>query len=218
MHTVQGGGGLGLHVRERGRADGPPILLIHGLSQSHLCWAEQYQSMLADEFRLVACDLRGHGMSEAPLEPEDYTDGQLWADDVAAIIEQLHLDRPVLVGWSYGGFIICDDQHPGHTRPGQGFPSQAARRRRDAAVLEHGRAGTDPGQSGGARHRRRRRAARAPRTAAGHPGPRRHGRAAGDGRARPGHLPDRRAPPGTRASATRRTCSSPSASTASWPS
>jgi non-heme chloroperoxidase len=37
-----------------------------------------------------------------------YSDGQLWADDLAAIIEQLRLDRPVLVGWSYGGFIICD--------------------------------------------------------------------------------------------------------------
>ena len=108
IHTVRGGGGLGLHVREWGRADGPPILFIHGLSQSHLCWAKQYQSALAEEFRLVAYDLRGHGMSQAPLEPEHYTDGRLWADDVAAIIDQLRLDRPVLVGWSYGGFVICD--------------------------------------------------------------------------------------------------------------
>jgi non-heme chloroperoxidase len=108
IHTVQGGGGLRLHVREWGRADGPPILFIHGFSSSHLCWVKQYQSALAEEFRLVAYDLRGHGMSAAPLEPEHYTDGALWADDVAAIIDQLHLDRPVLVGWSYGGFIICD--------------------------------------------------------------------------------------------------------------
>jgi non-heme chloroperoxidase len=108
IHTVQGGGGLRLHVREWGQPDGPPILFMHGFSQSHLCWAKQYQSALADQFRLVAYDLRGHGMSEAPLEPEHYTDGRLWADDVAAIIDQLGLDRPVLVGWSYGGFIICD--------------------------------------------------------------------------------------------------------------
>jgi pimeloyl-ACP methyl ester carboxylesterase len=105
---VRGGGGVALHVREWGRPDGPPILLIHGWSQSHLCWARQYQSALAEEFRLVAYDLRGHGMSDAPPEPGHYTDPRLWADDVAAIIDQLRLDRPVLVGWSYGGFIICD--------------------------------------------------------------------------------------------------------------
>jgi pimeloyl-ACP methyl ester carboxylesterase len=47
-------------------------------------------------------------MSEAPLEPHHYTDGELWADDVAAIVDRLGLERPVLVGWSYGAFVICD--------------------------------------------------------------------------------------------------------------
>jgi non-heme chloroperoxidase len=107
-HTVRGGGGLQLQVREWGRQDAPPILFIHGLSQNHLCWARQYESALAEEFRLVAYDFRGHGMSEAPLEPEHYTDSALWADDVAAIIDTLGLDRPVLVGWSYGAFVIAD--------------------------------------------------------------------------------------------------------------
>jgi non-heme chloroperoxidase len=107
-HEVRGGGGLRLHVREWGKADRPPILFIHGLSQNHLCWAKQYESGLADEFRLVAYDLRGHGMSEAPLEPKHYTDGHLWAEDLAALIDELGLDRTVLVGWSYGSFVICD--------------------------------------------------------------------------------------------------------------
>jgi pimeloyl-ACP methyl ester carboxylesterase len=108
VHTVEGGGGLRLHVREWGKPDGPPILFIHGWSQNHLCWARQYESALADEFRLVAYDLRGHGLSAAPLEAEHYTDAKRWADDVAAIIDRLALDRPVLVGWSYGAFAICD--------------------------------------------------------------------------------------------------------------
>jgi non-heme chloroperoxidase len=107
-YTVKGGGGLRLHVREWGKPDGPAILFIHGWSQNHLCWAKQYESSLADEFRLVAFDLRGHGMSESPLEPEHYTAGELWADDVEAIIDELGLDRPVLVGWSYGAFVIAD--------------------------------------------------------------------------------------------------------------
>jgi non-heme chloroperoxidase len=108
IHQVQGGGGLRLHVREWGRVDGPPIIFLHGWAQNHLCWHRQYDSGLADEFRLVAYDLRGHGMSDAPTGPEHYTDARLWADDLAAVIDHLALDRPVLVGWSYGGFVICD--------------------------------------------------------------------------------------------------------------
>jgi non-heme chloroperoxidase len=107
-HSVRGGGGLRLHVREWGPADGAPIVFVHGLSQSHLCWDKQIESALRDEFRLVAFDLRGHGMSEAPLEPEHYTDARLWADDLAAVVDELRLERPVLVGWSYGSIVICD--------------------------------------------------------------------------------------------------------------
>ena len=93
-HTVRGGGGLRLHVREWGRVDAPAILFIHGWSQNHLCWAMQYESGLTDAFRLVAYDLRGHGMSEAPLGPEHYADAGLWADDLAAIMDELDLERP----------------------------------------------------------------------------------------------------------------------------
>ena len=108
MHTVEGGGGLRLHVREWGNRQGPAILLIHGWSQSHLSWHHQYEGPLAEEFRLVALDNRGHGMSEKPLDDEYYHDPKLWADDVAAVISALDLQRPVLAGWSYGGFIMSD--------------------------------------------------------------------------------------------------------------
>ena len=108
IHAVRGGGGLSLHVREWGNPTGTPILFLHGWSQSHLAWCRQYDSDLADDFRLVACDLRGHGMSETPADAEHYTQGQRWADDVAAILGELDLDRPVLVGWSYGAFVIGD--------------------------------------------------------------------------------------------------------------
>jgi non-heme chloroperoxidase len=102
VHTVPGGGGVKLHVRECGSPIGIPILLIHGWSQNHLCWMKQYESELQNEFRIVALDLRGHGMSDAAPQPEQYTDGDKWADDIAAIMDQLALDRPILVSWSYG--------------------------------------------------------------------------------------------------------------------
>ena len=41
-----------------------------------LCWRKQYESQLADAFHLVAFDLRGHGMSEAPEAREHYTEPQ----------------------------------------------------------------------------------------------------------------------------------------------
>jgi pimeloyl-ACP methyl ester carboxylesterase len=107
-HGVEGGGGLKLHVRDFGPLDAPSILLIHGWSQHHLCWSKQIESPLAGEFRLVAMDLRGHGQSDAPLNLASYTSGPLWADDIAAVIENLELRSPILVGWSYGGFVIGD--------------------------------------------------------------------------------------------------------------
>ena len=108
IHTVSGGAGVALHVREWGQANGPTILMIHGWSGNHMCWSRQVQSGLVEEFRLVALDLRGHGMSEQPLDPQQYRDAALWAADVAAVIDQCHLDQPTLLGWSYGGFVICD--------------------------------------------------------------------------------------------------------------
>lgn len=107
-YTIKGGGGLKLHVREWGIRKAQAILLIHGWSQNHLCWSKQFESPLAADFRLVAMDIRGHGQSEAPLDAESYTTSALWADDVKNVIEALEVECPILVSWSYGGFIICD--------------------------------------------------------------------------------------------------------------
>ena len=106
-HTVEGGGGVRLHVVETGTPSGRPILFIHGFSQCWLAWSRQLNSELAEEYRLVALDMRGHGLSEEP-GGEAYADPGLWADDVNAVIEALGLDRPVLCGWSYGPLIILD--------------------------------------------------------------------------------------------------------------
>jgi len=98
INSIQGGGGIQLHVREWGNASAPSILFIHGWSQNHLCWSKQYESEPATSYRLVALDLRGHGMSEAPREASAYQNPQLWADDIAAIMKELLLEHPILVG------------------------------------------------------------------------------------------------------------------------
>lgn len=106
--TISGGDGLDLAIYEAGDPNGPAIVFIHGFLGSHLVWERQLSGTLAEDHRLIAFDLRGHGASDKPLAAESYTDPDLWAEDVAAVIRELDLDRPVLVGWSYGGYIIPD--------------------------------------------------------------------------------------------------------------
>ena len=103
---IAGGGGTALHVVETGNPEGRPILFIHGFSQSWLAWSRQLNSDLADDHRLVAFDLRGHGLSDKPRDA--YDDAKIWAADVNAVIQSLQLEQPLLCGWSYGPLLILD--------------------------------------------------------------------------------------------------------------
>ena len=105
-HRIVGGGGTPLHLIETGNSQGRPILFIHGFSQCWLAWSRQLKSDLADDYRLIAMDLRGHGLSDKPHD--GYSESRLWADDVDAAIKALNLDHPILCGWSYGPLIILD--------------------------------------------------------------------------------------------------------------
>jgi pimeloyl-ACP methyl ester carboxylesterase len=96
---------------------GRPIVFLHGLSSCWLTWSRQLCSDLTTDFRLIALDLRGHGLSEKPRD--GYADSRLWADDINAVIEALRLDRPVFSGWSYGPLVILDYvRHYGEERIG----------------------------------------------------------------------------------------------------
>jgi non-heme chloroperoxidase len=57
---------------------------------------------------MVRLDLRGHGLSDKLADPAAFQDGKIWAEDIRAVISALRINKPVLPGWSYGGFIICD--------------------------------------------------------------------------------------------------------------
>ena len=107
-HRIEGAGGVGLHVADAGPQDAPAILLIHGWSQHSLSWSKQTGGALAERFRLVVPDLRGHGASDKPDDPACYDNPAPWAGDIAAVVAALALDRPLLVGWSMGGWVACD--------------------------------------------------------------------------------------------------------------
>ena len=103
---ITGGGGTRLHVIETGNPQGQPILFLHGFSQCGLSWSRQLDSDLETDHRLLALDLRGHGLSEKPRDA--YADSRLWADDVNAVVQSLGLEQPILSGWSYGPLVILD--------------------------------------------------------------------------------------------------------------
>jgi non-heme chloroperoxidase len=104
-HSVTGGGGCKIHVTDQGPQDAPALLFIHGWAQHNICW--QSQSPLADTFRLIAIDLRGHGASDTPQNVQDYTNAAVWGDDIHAVISELDLKKPILIGWSYGARVIA---------------------------------------------------------------------------------------------------------------
>lgn len=106
--TVDGGNGVPLSVVQTGNPESTDILFIHGFSQSYLSFQKQMKSDLAKDFHLTLFDLRGHGASGKPTDPTAYQSTQLWADDINAIIQERGLDKPVLVGWSWAGFIIMN--------------------------------------------------------------------------------------------------------------
>ena len=105
---VEGSDGTPLNVLVKGPEAAPAILFIHGIGQSHLSWEEQFRSDLADTYRLVAFDLRGHGNSGKPVSAQSYDNTRIWADDVAAIVERVGIERPIIVAWSYGGAVAVD--------------------------------------------------------------------------------------------------------------
>ncbi len=101
--------GTPLAVQEWGDPAGLPVLFVHGFSQAHLSWLKQIADPgLAASLRMVTFDLRGHGLSGKPEAREAYQPAKPWGDDLKAVMEATGLQRPVLVGWSYAGRVLCD--------------------------------------------------------------------------------------------------------------
>lgn len=107
-HAITGSDGIRLIVDDHGDADAPSLILTHGFAQCAHSWKRQYGSALKERFRLITPDLRGHGRSDKPHTTESYTEGWRWAGDIAAVIEHLELERPILLAWSYSGLAACD--------------------------------------------------------------------------------------------------------------
>lgn len=91
---------LRFHYRDWG-GSGQPVLLLHGLASTGHIW-DLVAPLLVDDFRVIALDLRGHGQSDKPEEGYDF---EAVGGDVFNVIAELGMERPVIVGHSYGATV-----------------------------------------------------------------------------------------------------------------
>jgi 3-oxoadipate enol-lactonase len=95
-------GDIQLDYERSGRNDGPPMLLIMGMSGTALHWGEPFMQLLREDFDLIAYDHRGVGASSRLDGP--VTIAQM-AHDAAGLLAALDLDSAHVVGISMGGMI-----------------------------------------------------------------------------------------------------------------
>ena len=112
--SIRSKDGIGLHAEVYGREDGYPIVLAHGITCAIRVWAYQIAD-LANDYRVIAFDHRGHGRSAVPARRSAYSLDHL-AGDLDAVLEATLApgERAVIAGHSMGGIAITSwaDRYP----------------------------------------------------------------------------------------------------------
>ena len=95
--------GLKLYYRVEG--EGVPVVLVHGYAaHADLNWRlPGVIRALRRKYKVITFDVRGHGLTDRPHEPEKY--GIEIARDVVRLLDHLHIEKAHVVGYSMGGFI-----------------------------------------------------------------------------------------------------------------
>jgi len=96
--------GARIHYTVEG--SGEPVILVHGLAaNADINWRRSGMTRkLKGDFRVIAFDCRGHGLSEKLYEPERY--GIEMVNDIVRLMDHLGIDKAHVAGYSLGGFIV----------------------------------------------------------------------------------------------------------------
>jgi pimeloyl-ACP methyl ester carboxylesterase len=85
------------------RGSGPAVLLSHGFRASSAMWQNQMEA-LADAYRVITWDMRGHGRSDSPDDPAAYSlEGAI--SDMTAVMQECGAQRAAIGGLSLGGLV-----------------------------------------------------------------------------------------------------------------
>lgn len=89
-----------LHYYRTGKGEKRPLVLVHGFSDNGLCWTPVTRALESD-YDVIMPDMRAHGLS-ARVQPGDKVD---MAADLAALIQTLGLQHPIICGHSMGALV-----------------------------------------------------------------------------------------------------------------
>ncbi len=106
--------GVRIYYEDHGR--GPAVLLSHGYSATSRMWAGELET-LSDEYRLITWDMRGHGQSDSPDDPAQYSE-EATVGDMDAILRECGVEKAVIGGHSMGGYmsLAFNLRHPEKVR------------------------------------------------------------------------------------------------------
>lgn len=109
MHSYLYLNGLRFHYLNHG-GEGRPVVLLHGLASNARIW-DLVAPRLAQRFRVLALDQRGHGLSDPAVDGFEFP---AIVGDLRAFLDALALERPLLVGHSWGAHTVLEyaAKHP----------------------------------------------------------------------------------------------------------
>jgi pimeloyl-ACP methyl ester carboxylesterase len=132
----------GVEIYYEVHGSGPVLLLTHGYSSTSSMWQGQIEP-LSRHHKLVLWDMRGHGQSDYPDDPQNYSEA-LTVADMAALLDEVGAERAIVGGLSLGGYMSLAfyRAHPERVRAlliidtGPGFKKDDAREAWNKRALE----------------------------------------------------------------------------------
>jgi len=93
----------GVNIYYEVHGEGPPLILTHGYSSTSAMWQGQI-APLSQRHKLVLWDMRGHGQSDYPQDPNAYSEA-LTVADMAALLDEVGAGSAIVGGLSLGGYM-----------------------------------------------------------------------------------------------------------------
>ncbi|MEV6097658.1 alpha/beta hydrolase [Nocardia sp. NPDC051981] len=104
-HRTIDTGEVRMHIADQG--EGFPVVFCHGFPHTWFMWHHQLDAVAAAGYHALAPDLRGYGRTEAPADPQAYTNAAV-IGDLMALLDDIGAERAVFVGLDFGAQLVWE--------------------------------------------------------------------------------------------------------------